>query len=94
MVEESDTERGLDHYNERARRIHKTASINHDYHQQDNRDIGEADDMYINTTSVSKSKSKSKAQADYVFASHSDQMEDKKEMSFSQRLDDDTLDMN
>ena len=49
--------------------------------------------MYINTTSVSKSKSKSKAQADYIFASHSDQMEDKKEMSFSQRLDDDTLDM-
>ena len=38
------------------------------------------------------SKDKSKTHTDFVFISHSDQLEDKKEMSFSQRLEDETLD--
>ena len=55
-----------------------------------NRDIGEADNLYIHTKSVSKSKSKT--QTDYQFNSQSEQLEDKKEMSFSHWLDDETLD--
>ena len=74
MVEESDTEHGLDHYDQKARQIyHQTTSITQDYnHHRNNqtKDIGEADDLYINTTSVSKSRSK--AHNDLAFASHSD----------------------
>ena len=77
MVEESDTERGLEHYDQQARRV-----MGQDYQDdRSNRDIGEADNLYIHTKSVSKSKSKT--QTDYQFNSQSEQLEDKKEMSFS-----------
>lgn len=79
--DETETERNLDHYEEQARLQEITANT---FTEMDEvRDeIDEVEDLYVNTTSECHTKSKVQ---EYAFNSVS---QDRKEMSFSQRLED------